>query len=276
MLRTILMSSAGVLALTSASFAADLPSRSAPPVAPYIAAPIFTWTGPYIGLEAGGGFTDHTVRTPQSVSLPSAAYDVSTSGAIGGGFVGYNYQFGRSFVVGVEGDIEATSLDDTFLGPRGVVVGGTAYNGYIGVTLPYQASIRARLGYAVGNALFYATGGLALAQFDTNYFTTNAATGVVTGGNSGGGLQTGFTVGGGLEYAFTPNWTVRAEYRYSDYGTFTDRQYGSGNYAFTDALFPGARNPGTQYAVHDVIEHQARIGIAYKFGAPAVPVVAKY
>ena len=75
--------------------------------------------------------------------------------------------------------------------------------------------------------------------------------------------RSGWTVGGGLEYAITNNWSVRAEYRYSDFGGFNDFS--------AKALFPNS------FVRHHLTENQVQAGFSYKFDsfAPA-PVVAKY
>src|SRR3954464_9299574 len=54
-MKKILLSSVALLGLSSVAFAADLPSRRVAP-APYVAAPVFTWTGFYVGVNAGYGF----------------------------------------------------------------------------------------------------------------------------------------------------------------------------------------------------------------------------
>src|SRR3954470_8439400 len=98
-MKKILLSSVALLSLTAGAFAADLPSRRAP--APMIAAvPLFTWTGFYVGVNAGYGWNnnDHTVVTPAGTVLAVTGQD--DGGFVGGAQVGYNYQFG-SFVVGV-------------------------------------------------------------------------------------------------------------------------------------------------------------------------------
>jgi outer membrane immunogenic protein len=71
------------------------------------------------------------------------------------------------------------------------------------------------------------------------------------------------TVGGGLDYAVTNNWSIRGEYRYSDFGRFND--------------FPFSLLASVPLARHHLTENQVQAGFSYKFTpfAPA-PVVAKY
>ena len=114
---------------------------------------------------------------------------------------------------------------------------------------PIDGSIRGRAGFAVDRALFYATGGAAFTSF--NYSNSN--------GDSSSNARVGYTVGGGIEYAVTNDWSVRAEYRYSAFGTFTD------------AL------PITGVSVtHRETENQVLAGFSYKFASPVAPVVARY
>src|SRR5947209_540637 len=56
MLRKILMTTVAATAMAGSAYAADLPSRRAPPVAYVPPIPIFTWTGFYVGVNAGGAF----------------------------------------------------------------------------------------------------------------------------------------------------------------------------------------------------------------------------
>src|SRR5436190_12824623 len=102
--------------------AADLgprrPVYKAPPPA-MVPAPVFTWTGCYIGGNIGWGWGRDTVSIPNlaettgvpelaGVSLPSVTGD--TKGVVGGGQVGCNYQFAPNWVVGIEGDGEAADI----------------------------------------------------------------------------------------------------------------------------------------------------------------------
>jgi outer membrane immunogenic protein len=129
MLRRTLLASAGAMALTGAALAADLPSRAPPPV--YLPPPpVFTWTGLYIGINAGGTWGSNSVTTdsgPQLINFgaisalglahATAAAEgadsvISTNkgGFIGGGQIGYNFQFANSWVVGLEADIQGSTL----------------------------------------------------------------------------------------------------------------------------------------------------------------------
>ena len=109
-MKKILLSSVALLGLATGALAADLPFRRAP--APIIAAvPLFTWTGFYVGVNAGYGW-----NTNDSITIGGVTLDTNDDGGfIGGGQVGYDYQIG-SFVVGLEGDIQYADFggDDRF------------------------------------------------------------------------------------------------------------------------------------------------------------------
>lgn len=211
-----LIAAALLAGVSTAAFAADLPSRRAPEPAPVAyAPPVFSWTGPYIGLQAGYAWDKTNVYWG----------DYNRSGIVGGAHIGYNFQPMGPLVLGVEGDIEGSSISNSGL----------------------RASVRGRAGVAFDRALIYATGGVAWAQTKFDYWVPPF---VATYSN----FRTGWTVGGGIEYAIAPQWSVRAEYRYSDFGkTFV---------------------PFTQ--VHHT-EHAIRLGVSYHFnwGGPGA-VVAKY
>ena len=129
---------------------------------------------------------------------------LSQSGVVGGVHIGYNYQVSQ-FVFGLEGDVNGSSERDSNFSA------GLNYS----LRENIDASIRGRVGYAFDRVLIYATGGGAYGSFHTSY---NAG-GPSDTFNSG---RVGWTVGGGLEYAIDNNWSVRAEYRYTDYGSVTD------------------------------------------------------
>ncbi|MDP8918862.1 MAG: outer membrane beta-barrel protein [Pseudomonadota bacterium] len=173
-MKKILLASVALFGFAGAASAADLPMRAAPPAPIIAAAPIFTWTGFYVGVNAGYGWSNDDF---DSVDLADEGDD---GGFIGGAQVGYNYQIG-SFVVGLEGDIQYADF-----GREGAfVVGGVTYDVD---NSDWFGTARARAGVAFGQALIYATGGFAFADD-----------------------ATGWTVGGGVEYAFTNNLSAKIE-----------------------------------------------------------------
>ena len=180
-MKKILLASVALFGFAGAAAAADLPVRSAPPAPIIAAAPLFTWTGFYVGVNAGYGWSNDDF---DAVDLADEDDD---GGFVGGAQVGYNYQIG-SFVVGLEGDIQYADFggeltfdvdgddviddDDDFVFDRG----------------DWFGTVRARAGVAFDRALIYATGGFAFADD-----------------------ATGWTVGGGVEYAFTNNLSAKIE-----------------------------------------------------------------
>src|ERR1700724_1297419 len=280
MSRRILLASAGAMVLAGRAFAADLPSRAPPPVF-LPPPPVFTWTGVYLGGQIGYAWANDPSDVvfsappppppppapppprrppppPPTASPPSIGnpFGYSPQGVIGGAHIGYNLQI-QQWVIGLEGSVDGTSLSRSVFEP---VSGFT-----VGTRSDVQGSIRGRAGIAFDRVLLYATGGVAFASITDNYTdTTGAITGSPGASSSFSKTRVGWTVGGGLEYAVTNNWSLRAEYRYSDFGRYTDFPFT----AFTAEL---------EIVRHHLTENQVQAGFSYKFDslAPA-PVVAKY
>ncbi|MBM3607803.1 MAG: porin family protein, partial [Alphaproteobacteria bacterium] len=182
--------------------------------------------------------------------------DPSADGWFGGVHVGYNWQLGNGVVIGLEADINGGDLRSSLTGTR-TVAGGplTDANNRHSAELKWFGSARARLGYSLGHLMPYVTGGLAFGE--ARYVFRHVGDTARLSDTS-----VGWTVGAGLEYMITPNWTARAEYRYTDYGSASGARFPN---------FPNERQTG-EFKTHDV-----RIGISYKFGgASARPVVARY
>ncbi len=259
MLHRLLLASASAVAIAGSAFAADLPSRAPPPV--YVPpVPIFTWTGFYLGGQVG--YAWGTQRA--NVLLPSGTTifnSYSAEGVIGGGHVGYNYQVNQ-WVLGIEGSVDGTSVSKTFI--PGTVF-PAPFPAAFGVTYatssPIQGSIRGRLGVAWDRVLLYATGGVAFAGVEATYTTPfGAATQSAT--------RVGWTVGGGVEYAVTNNWSVYAEYRYSDFGSYSNNPVA----AFRD----GVTVTGNSLVNRHFTQNQVQVGFSYRFSPPPAPVIAKY
>ncbi len=168
--------------VATSAFAADLPTRKAPPAPmPYLA-PAFSWTGFYLGVNGGYG-------------LNSGGGDFgSPDGGFVGGTAGYNYQMGQ-LVLGVEGDWDWASL--THDGVNAV--------GPYKTNIDDLVTVRGRLGYAIDRTLLYVTGGYAGADTELNF----------PGIGSESQWRSGGVIGGGVEYAFTNNITAKAEYLFA-------------------------------------------------------------
>ncbi len=194
-MRRLLIASASVfalMALTNSGHAADILPTKAPPMMAPAAVPAFSWTGPYIGVNGGGGWGSSSWDSAGAFNL---------SGGLVGGTLGYNYQIGPA-VLGVEGDGDWTDLTGTGTTP-GCGLGCTTSNSWL-------ATARGRLGYAADRFMPYVTGGAAFGNI-------NASTPGFPGASA---TNAGWTVGGGLEFAISRNWSIKAEYLYVDLGHF--------------------------------------------------------
>ena len=179
-MKKFLLGTVALIALgaTAPALAADLAARPYTKAPAYVPAPIYNWTGFYLGGHVGGSFRgdDNNV------------FGGSRDGSfLGGVQVGYDNQFAPNWVFGLEANY---SFKDTngFFANRGL------------------GSVTGRLGYTWGPTLLYAKGGYAWA--DTRF----------TNGFGGDGGRDGYTVGAGLEYLFTQNWSGKIEYQYYDFG----------------------------------------------------------
>ena len=161
--------SRSVLGATAAS-AADLPTRKeAPAPAPAAYAPLYSWTGFYVGANVGGVWgTGNINATGVSPGDALSAYFPSTLGGgptgwLGGGQIGYNYQMG-SAVVGAETDFDWTSLRRSGSFTSVATPLGPTLTSYGSSRLDWLGTLRARAGFAAtadNRLLLYLTGGLA-------------------------------------------------------------------------------------------------------------------
>lgn len=165
--------------VATSAFAADLPTRKAPPAPAPVYVPPFSWGGFYVGVNGGFG-------------VGSGGGDFgSPSGGFVGGTAGYNYQMGQ-YVLGVEGDWDWADLTQDGVNALG------AYKTNIDELL----TVRARAGYAVDRTLFFVTAGYAGADSQLQFPAIGSQTQWLNGG----------AFGGGVEYAFTNNISAKAEY----------------------------------------------------------------
>jgi outer membrane immunogenic protein len=201
------------LATSGAAFAADMAVKAPPP--PPVDS---SWAGPYIGGHLGVAIERNKFTDIDNFGffLPGGLNDVfldnTKAGFIGGGQVGYNWQVNR-FVFGVEGDL-------SWINARTNVT-INAIPTVASAKMDWMTTFRGRVGMAVSPmTLLYLTGGVAIARFSDAWGDLAAAPqgGYITSSHT----RAGPVVGGGVEYKATPNWIVRVEGLYADFGSKTD------------------------------------------------------
>jgi outer membrane immunogenic protein len=256
MVRALIIAGVASLALASGAFAADLPNAKGPPL--YTPPPpSFSWTGFYVGINAGygGDYQDFDAHAPGGGYLGGAGIPVN--GFVGGGQVGFNYEIpgsniaGANFVVGGETDFDGSTVSGTqTLSPPIVPTAGP-----VNSKLDWLGTARARLGLAFGNVLPYVTGGFAYAHENLSQ--------PVPGAWSIGATPTGWTAGAGIEYAFARNLSVRAEYLYVDLSKVS-------------GTIPG--DPAGEFQTAHPTLNVVRAGLDWKFDwiSPQTPVISKY
>jgi outer membrane immunogenic protein len=230
---------AGFLAASAGSaFAADMP-QPVPYTPLAVAAPIYDWTGFYIGAMGGYGWSNSVRATVGGIAVSASSSDLN--GGFGGGTAGFNWQTGQ-VVLGVEADGAWSAI--RYSQSLGIVT--------LADKLEAFGSVTGRVGFAVGPTLVYGKGGYAWAE---NQISATAL-GVTV---SQSRMHSGWTIGGGVEYLFTPNWSAKAEYMYADYGNAT----------YLQTFAPGG--VGLGFTVNTV-----KAGINYHFGWPGSQVVGRY
>ncbi len=267
----------------TSALAADLPVRTYTK-APVYVDPGYNWTGFYIGLNGGYSWGNASNTIVTTVPLASASQHMD--GWVFGGQAGYNWQFNRSWVFGLEGDIDATGQDGTGLfGPSTTavtvvppIVGAlalptrtttTTATGSLEEKLSWLATFRGRIGVLPSDrVLLYVTGGLAVGEVKTTAGATTTTTTALSFGTPPGptsvsslaassSTQAGWTIGAGVEGAIGGNWTAKLEYLYVDLGTVDNTFAGTAPFA-----------PVTTSA--HFTDNILRAGVNYLFGAPVV------
>jgi outer membrane immunogenic protein len=269
------------LAVGSAD-AADLPVKAPAPV-PVAALP--NWTGFYMGLNAGGAWGRADPNTSTScvaspgfglpyigmtgscadVPLVNAAGTGSISKAafIGGGQAGYNVQ-SNNVVYGIELDFDSMNIKaarqatGTYatLFPNTFTVTSSAGTNWLFTT-------RGRVGWAFGDVLAYATGGLAVTELKSSNSFTDSLVGFPgpgVGTWSTSATKLGWTAGGGIEWALNRNWSAKVEYLYVKFGSVTASGLVIGSAAIPGVSYGNAINTSV-----DLAASIARAGINYKF-----------
>lgn len=222
---------AGLLALAATSAtsrAADLALKAPPLAAPPVA---FTWSGCHVGGHLGAA-----ISQDRTGNFFGATTDFSSTGFIGGGQVGCDYQFASRWVVGAEGRAAWSSLTNTRAGEVRNLITGVVLPGQFTTRNDFLATATARVGYAFADRwLVFVRGGAAWTheKLDTAF---TRLTGIAVD-PSETTTRGGWTAGTGVDWAFAPHWSASLEYNYHDFGDRRSTQTDSGGTVLTIASF---------------------------------------
>lgn len=253
-MKRILVGAIGAVALSMSApaSAADLAARPYTKAPAPVVAPIYDWTGFYIGANGGWG------RSHNCLDFITAAGAVAggcqdRSGGVIGGQIGYRWQ-SNQFVFGLEAQGDWADLSNTRVSLFNPTLSSTVKTDGIGL-------FTGQLGWAWNAALLYVKGGAAVTSNRLDIFDTATGIGLVSASNT----RWGATVGVGFEYGFAPNWSFGVEY---------------------DHLFMGHANnsvsvvdPRLAAVLSDRITQDVdmvTLRVNYRFGGYGAPVAARY
>jgi outer membrane immunogenic protein len=248
MMRSIITIACGLTALASSAMAADLPVK-APPAPP---APVYTWTGCYLGGNVGWARAETRFRFAGVEDGASRSAD----GFAGGGQIGCDYQLGSSssWLIGVQAMFDGADLDHSRVSV--LFPANTFHN-----EIRWFGTITGRLGFLIGPSfLFYGKGGWG--TVDQKLSVTSTATGALLA--SVDRRFSGPDAGVGFEWMFTPNWSLWVEWDhiFADHKTVTFFPVAGGAALFT----PDIRRDFDKVLV----------GLNWRFGGISSPVRASY
>jgi outer membrane immunogenic protein len=239
------------LGLATPASAADMAARpyKAPPP---VVAPIYDWTGFYIGANGGWG-NSHNCWDFVAVGGAVVADGCrDASGGIIGGQIGYRWQTGQ-FVFGLEGQGDWADLSGSRVSLINPAFSTRTRVDAIGL-------FTGQIGYAWNQALLYVKGGAAVTDNRYDIFTTLGGLNVA----SASATRWGAAVGVGVEYGFAPNWSVGVEYDHLFMG------HANNSFSVVNPIVAGAFNRINQ----DV--DMVTLRINYRFGGYGAPVAARY
>ena len=242
-MKKFLLGTVALIALgaTVPALAADLAARPYTKAAPAVYAPIYNWTGFYIGGHLGGAFSSNSNFNGLTTG------NNGNGRFLGGVQVGGDYQFAPNWVLGIEGQYSWLANNN-----GGVIFpGGFTYtNNQRGL-----GSVTGRVGYTWGPALLYVKGGYAFSDNNENVTLGGAPIAFAFDSDH----KNGYTVGAGVEYMFAQNWSAKVEYQYYNFGK-------------SRFIAPAALAPFGSFTTDD---HVVKAGLNYRFNWGG-PVVAKY
>jgi outer membrane immunogenic protein len=280
----------GVVAFVAPAFADEPPpapkpvrhvERAPAPVhaAPVRSAPAQTnpsWTGAQVGGQGGVSPMAQGFAEPGAYLFPAVcgsslcsetpfSFNHTSTGATGGGFVGYRIQFG-TMVAGIEGDLNAKSASSSSTYSDSNAFRSETFTG--SVKQGADGSIRGRFGFLVTpSVLVYGTGGVAFGSVSGSFsYAANQlpisvpCCASATGGGSWSTTRSGATGGAGVEALITQSLTLRLEYRYTDLGRFSE------TVPLSTVCAGACSSPssGASVSLHPTFQ-AVRVGVGYNF-----------
>jgi outer membrane immunogenic protein len=261
MMRSVI-AGVGLLAMAGsmgAASAADLPAQTYTK-APAFVAPVYDWSGFYLGINGGGGASHGcwSINNAAGVPVPPASEGCNTAtGGLVGGQVGYRWQ-SANWVFGVEAQGDWAD----FKGSNASLVAIIPYNNQ--TKIDAIGLFTGQIGYAWNSTLLYVKGGAAVTDnsYSSSFPVSNVFAGAGVPWNASSDTRWGGTVGVGLEFGFAPNWSVGFEY---------DHLFmGNDNITFAPTSIAVGRADNIGEGV-DI----GTIRLDYRFGGGA-PIIAKY
>lgn len=228
--------------------------------------PTANWNGPYAGLALGMSLgkvdpeaniiqTSYFTTTDGSQVDPEGRKSLSETAINGGVMVGMNRQYGN-FVVGLEADLTRTQFNESYSSGNVTYLSlpTAIFNATTKVKSDWLASVRPRVGYAHKDSLLFLSAGPALTRFNYEYTYYDTSGTPQSARVSENKLKLGWSIGVGYEHKLADDWSVKAEYLFSDFTNIVKQN----NY-FAD--FP---NDGFNHKV-DYTVNNVRIALVKSF-----------
>ena len=257
-MKNILLGTIALIALAAPASAADLAARPYTKAPPPMVAPIYDWSGVYLGINGGGGSAHKcwdVINLGGAVVAPPVPIGChDATGGTAGGQIGYRWQT-ANWVFGVEAqgnwaDFKGSNANLAFDG----VQNETKIDAF--------GLFTGQVGYAWNNVLLYVKGGAAVVR--DKYRVFDFATGVTL--NDGRETRWGGAVGAGLEFGFAPNWSVGVEYDHLFMGHGDVDFFSTGIVGAPAGVFAGSARIGQDVDI-------GLVRLNYRWGGP---LVAKY
>jgi outer membrane immunogenic protein len=200
----------GALGVGSA-MAADMPTKA--PMLMKAPAPVYNWTGCYIGGGGGYGMFSQDSFSENAAGPTTASATSGGRGWFGTATFGCDYQVSSNIVIGAYGDWDFGNIKGQYE-PGGLDLVGTESE-------KWAWGAGGRIGWLVTpTVLTYFSGGYTQAHFDSVTFSSATAPFGASGLFVDAHTYNGWFLGSGFDYAVSilpSGFFLRSEYRYSTY-----------------------------------------------------------